>query len=173
MIELESESASGALAARGENDGSVIGGTGSSILNQTFLCKKMEISFTLLASTSTDDAGGPAPSVGYLVLQDESSGTDTDTVAEAFNGALENKPVHESIIWARIFHFTQGLIDDADNIAYRAEHATFQTTKSFPKGFPFDKTKTYQWKVFNPSAATAWSAGTIWFMRMRAWGIYI
>ena len=172
MIEHEvANVAVGALASRVHVDIQTIG-TSAGILNRTFLIKKMEIEFCYLPSFVLDDASTLQSNVGYLILQDESSGSNTDQPAEAFDAQLEDKAVHESVIWSRIFVFVNPLQDDTDNISFPATNVIFKTSKSFPKGFPLDKTKTYQWKIFNPTTL-AYIDGGLAYLRVRYWGVYL
>lgn len=172
MIEHEvANVAVGTITTRAHVDIQTIG-TSAGILNRSFLIKKMEIEFSFLPSFTTDDASGQGAFPAYLIFQDESSGSNTDQPAEAFDAQLEDKAVHETVIWSRIFHFNHGLRDDADQISYAGIPATFKTSKSFPKGFPLDKTKIYQWKIFNPTTSTFFD-NSLAYLRVRYWGVYL
>ncbi len=160
----------GGITGRGHTDIHTIG-TGAAKLNKTFLIKKMEIEFSFFPPAVSNDAGVLASQPAYLILQDESSGTDADTTAESFDAALENKAVHETVIWSRNFPVQYGVIDDADNIVWLPAMVNFKTSKSFPKGFPLSKEKTYQWKMFNAGAVLL--TGGFLSLRVRYWGVYL
>ncbi len=172
MLEFEvNDITPGALASRTSSDFFAIGTT-TKILNRTFLFKKMEINFSLLPSIITDDATTSTYGAGYLVLQNTTAGTDSDTVAESFDAELENTQVHNTVIWAKIFSFNYGLRDDADQISYPPGLVNMNTSKSFSKGFPLDKDETYTWRVFNNTAGT-WVTGNIIHCRVRMFGVYL
>ncbi len=171
MLEHETANiAPGGLAARAQSDIFTIGTT-TKILNRTFLIKKMEIEFSFLPAAVTDDAGVLAAQGGMLCFQDISSGTDTDTVAEALDADLEDQAKHQSLIWTRNFVFNYNLIDDADNIVTLPTLITWKTSKSFPKGFPLDKSKSYKWTIFNQTAT--WLTGSLANLRVRYFGVYL
>ncbi len=172
MLENETSFSSvGALASRADFDLQTIGGSGTNVLNRSFLLKKMEIEFALLLAQTLDDAS-LVQNLGYLVLQDESAGSDADTTAESFDAVLEDKAKHNTVIWTRLFHFVHPLNDDADNILHPGVTPVFKTSKSFPKGFPLDKDNSYQWKLFNPTS-TPWTTGNLAFLRVRYWGVFL
>ncbi len=171
MLEHEDANISpGGLAARAQSDIFTIGTT-TKILNRTFLIKKMEIEFSFIPAAVTDDAGVLAAQAGMLCFQDISSGTDTDTVAEALDANLENTAVHQTLIWTRNFAFNYNVIDDADNIVDLVPITVWKTSKSFPKGFPLDKDKQYKWSLFNQTGT--WLTGNLANLHVRYFGVYL
>ncbi len=172
ILEHEAQISPGALAARAETDIQGIGAT-TSILNRSYLCKKMEIEFTLAPPFATDDAASTGMFVGSLIIQNQSQGTDADTVAESFDAALENQVIHSTVIWSRNFIWQSPLVDDTDNVAHLGLPVVFKTSKSFSKGMPFDKDSIYQWKLFNPSSSLAWLTGSSAFLRVRYFGVWL
>ncbi len=166
------ETAVGTLATRADLDLFTINDGAQQVLNRSFLIKRMEVNFVFLPPVNTDDATTPGSFAGYLALQDESSGTADDTVAEAFNAPIDADHKHNTIIWAKTFFAFSGYIDDTDNVTLRPTAAVMNTSKSFPKGFPLDKLKTYQWKVFNPSGSN-WATGALVNLRVKYFGVYL
>ncbi len=175
MPMLEHENAAvtmGALAARGEVDIASFG-SGTQILNRTFLIKKMEIEFFISPPADGDVSAIPIPAVGNLVLMKTSGGTNADTVAECYDSAVEDQKVHENVIWTRNFIWVPTILDITGNdlVAYSSIYALFKTSKSFPKGYPLDKDETYVWKVFNQDPANAWVTGSFAYLRVRYFGV--
>ncbi len=173
MIEHETPSTTpGTLSSRGAADIFTIG-TGTAILNRSFLVKRMEIEFILEPPVDTSIDDGLGLQSGYLLLQKTSAGSDSDTPAEAFDALLENKAVHETVVWSRPFGFWNTLIDVSGNdLVELAQPVVFKTSKSFPKGYPLDKDEIYIWRLFN-SGATSWLTGVVSQLRVRYWGVFL
>ncbi len=174
MIEDEvNDHSIGALAARSDSTLMSIGAGGVTELNRTFLVKRMEINFMHAAAVATDDAAWPGTYMGMLCFQKTSGGSDFDTSAEMFDAVLENKAGHELMIWSRYLIGTPSLLDDADQISLMGLHTAWKTSKSFPKGYPLDKHDTYAWRFFNPSASVAIPTGSLTFLNVRYWGVFL
>ncbi len=174
MIEHETTGSSNlALATRAEKDVLTIG-TGADILNRTFLIKKMEIEYSLTVPFVTDVATVQTQ-LGFLALQMTSAGSNADTIAESFDATLEDKSVHDSVIWSRNFIWYPHLLDTTGNdlVAFNPNTISFKTSKSFPKGYPLDKDEVYTWKVFNQSGSISWLTGSTNNLRVRYWGVYL
>ncbi len=173
MIEHEDPAGTpGALAARAEADIFQFG-TGTNILNRSFLIKKMEIEFQLL-SPIVSDISQVSTFAGYLIFQKESGSTDGDTVAEAFDAGLEDDEIHRRIIWSRQFNWSPNWVDVSGNdLADMGQDISWKTSKSFTKGMPLDKLEDYRWKTFNSSPSVAWLTGSITSLRVRYFGVYL
>ncbi len=172
LLEHEGDNiAGGALAARGTATLFTLGTT-SNLISRSFLCKKMEIEFTLLPPSETDVSTWNSFK-GELVLQNVSVNTGYDTPAEAFDARIDDEEAHRSIIWTRNFQWTETLVDTTTEILTEYHPVSFKTSKSFSKGFPFDKDEQYRWTVFNPDASNAWATGTDIYFKVRYWGVWL
>ncbi len=152
-------------------------------LDRTFLIKKMEVEFSVDPGLNliADDASAAQFSIdqGLLVFFHE-AGVATDA-ENALDASLEDAEKHNDIIWSNPFNMSPGsfLTDDADNVtsSQLAKDVIFKRTKSFPKGYPLDRSDSYSWKVINLSESAAFNAPATLvpnhFLRVRYWGVWI
>ncbi len=174
MLEHENVQSESSIAARGSSSIITFGDDGSGAeLSTSFLCKRMEIDFAAIANLVTDDASARETTPYMLILHKTSVDNAVDTVAEQLDARLEDRAAHQSIIWRRYFIVAEGLQDDGDNIVVQGIQVTFKTSKSFRKGFRFDKDETYSWTLFNPNGAAAADAISISLLNVRYWGVNI
>ncbi len=174
MLEHEhNQHNAGALASRTSSTIMSIG-SGTEILDRTFLVKRMEIEFMITPWPDVTIAALDTPRKGYLVFINTSRRTDADTVAESFDAPLTNKEMHQGLIWSRPFVLVTELVDDTENVVDRPQNPStvFKTSKSFSKGFPLDKDETYAWQLFN-AGGNAWASGSDAYLHIRYWGIYV
>ncbi len=173
MLEHETFANVSSIAARGNQALISFGDDGTNAEQSvSFLCKRMEIDFIATSDLITDDASGREVGAYALVLQHNSVDPDVDTIAEQLDARLEDVRAHQGIIWRRYFTIAEGLQDDTDNIVIQGIHATFKTSKSFKKGFRFDKDETYRWAIFNPTAGALDAIDNAGLM-VRYWGVNV
>lgn len=173
MLEHETYGAVSSIAARGTSTILTFGDDGTNEeLTQSFLCKRMEIDFIALADLISDDASGNGNASYCLGLHKTSVANAVDTFAEQLDARFEDITAHQNIIWRRYFSIFTHLIDDADNSASISRDVAFKTSKSFSKGFRFDKDETYQWVLFNPTAAAIDIIAERGLM-VRYWGVNV
>ncbi len=173
MLEHETYGAASSIATRGTATLLTFGDDGTNEeLTTSFLCKRMEIDFIALADLISDDATGNGNASYCLGLHKTSVANSIDTFAEQLDARMTDRDAHQQIIWRRYFSIFTYLIDDADNSAGNGNDVVFKTSKSFSKGFRFDKDETYQWVLFNPTSASIDIIAERGLM-VRYWGVNV
>ncbi len=174
MLEHENFGAESSIAARGSSTILSLGDDGTnSELTKSFLIKRMEINFLASANYLTDDNLGPSHGFYALVFTKTSVDNTIDTIGEQLDTRLEDIRAHQNIIWFRYFYVREGMRDDTDNVTTAPLAATFNTSKSFSKGFRLDKDETYIWAIFNPDGGAAQDTLALSALRVRYWGVHI
>ncbi len=173
MLEHETYGSQGSIASRGTSTILTFGDDGTNEeLTTSFLCKRMEIDFVVLNNFVSDDATGLANGTYILGLHKTSVANAVDTFAEQLDARSTDRDAHQNIIWRRYFTVLTHLNDDGDNTASLSQDTSFKTSKSFTKGFRFDKDETYQWVIFNPTSAAEDLIAEKGLM-VRYWGVNV
>ncbi len=173
MMEFEITSAESSIASRGTAAQFSHGNSGTSAEQpRSFLCKRMEIEFAAVADLIADDASGSGTIVNVLTLASRERTGTLDTIAEFFDARFDDRTAHQGVIWSRPYIIRPTLVDDADNVAFSGVDAVFKTSKSFSKGFRFDKDEKYEWAIFNPLATATDFTSTV-YLHVRYWGVYL
>ncbi len=171
MLEHESNTSIDGIASRASTSLQSI----STTLDRTFLIKKMEVS--VLLDPGLESAASPgafAVQIGKVVFF-HSTGVES-TIATAYDETLMNQESHNDIIWEIPFVFQPITFDSTSETYGDGQGVAMTRTKSFPKGYPLDKSDTYTWNAFNPSSTTYHdpsSRNSELNLRVRYWGVYL
>ncbi len=171
MLESETGTNLTALAVRGTLDIEA-----AFAPDRTFLIKKMEINFQCTGGLETSTTPGQVSELQAYLVFFHDSGAAGGSIAAALNAGLQDKELHNDIIWMMPFLVRPQIVDTDAAWALAGLGFAAMRTKSFPKGYPLDKDETYVWGLFNPRSS-AWflplSTAPNAQLRIRYWGVYL